>query len=277
MSHQLHPLNFAETWQAYARQNMPDRYSDEDEIEFWRQNALGYDRSVADDPDSYRKTLNTIQSYVHKTDTLLDVGAGSGRFTLPLAQSVQAVTALDLSSDMLALLNQKAQVQNISNITSIEGNWENTTVEPHDVVLAAWSMYRQQDMLASLQKLVDATRRVLIIIDGDYAPRPDSDPPHERLKADIWGAGEPGLCNYLYFAGMLRQCRVRADIHVIHETMTRTATDPLALASQFAPSDADQLDLQQYTNDLLPYLQSDSNGYHYTCQFAVGIVIWQRI
>jgi SAM-dependent methyltransferase len=214
---------------------------------------------------------------LHPDDTLLDVGAGSGRFALPLARSVKQVTALDLSPDMLAILERRAAERDISNIQSLRGSWEDTPVEPHDVVLAAWSLYRQRDILASLQKLIDTTRRTLVIVDGDYAPRPDDDPPHERLKTDIWGEGDPGLCNYLYFAGMLRQCRVRAEVRLVHERMTRTASDVPTLARDFAPQGATANDIALFASRLVPYVQQTPDGVAYSCRFAVGLVIWQRM
>lgn len=270
------PLDFAATWTQFAQYNMHQRATDAAEIAFWQQNAAGYDAGIQRDPDSYRETLNALQPLLHPDDTLLDVGAGSGRFALLLAQSVKQVTALDLSPDMLAILERRAAAGDISNIQPLCGSWEDTPVEPHDVVLAAWSLYRQRDILASLQKLIDTTRRTLIIVDGDYAPRPDDDPPHERLKTNIWGEGDPGLCNYLYFAGMLRQCRVRAEVRLVHERMTRTAPDLPTLARDFAPHDATSSDLAAFTSRLAPYIQPTSDGVMYSCRFAVGLVIWQR-
>ncbi|MEL7234293.1 MAG: class I SAM-dependent methyltransferase, partial [Chloroflexota bacterium] len=256
--------------------NMHRRASDAAEIAFWRQNAHGYDANIKSDPESYAETLRTIRAYVWRGDTLLDVGAGSGRFAIPLAESVRQVTALDLSPDMLAILERRAAEKDISNIQLLRGSWEDTPVEPHDVVLAAWSLYRQRDILTSLQKLIATTRRTLIIVDGDYASRPDDDPPHDRLKTQVWGKGDPGLCNYLYFAGMLLQCRVRAEVRLVHERMTRTAPDVPALARDFAPHDATASDLAAFTNRLTPHVQPTPDGVMYSCRFAVGLVIWQR-
>jgi SAM-dependent methyltransferase len=276
MAQHSEPLNFAATWTQFTKVNMHRRTADAAEIAFWRQNAAGYDAGIQRDPESYAETLHAICGYVQPGDTLLDVGAGSGRFALPLAQSVKQVTALDLSPDMLAILERRAAEKNIPNIQTLRGSWEDTPVETHDVVLAAWSLYRQRDILASLQKLIGTTRRTLIIVDGDYASRPDDDPPHERLKRDIWGEGDPGLCNYLYFAGMLRQCRVRAEVRLVHERMTRTAPDVPSLARDFAPHNATASDLAAFTSRLAPYVQPTSDGVMYTCRFAVGLVIWQR-
>ncbi|MEO0596069.1 MAG: class I SAM-dependent methyltransferase [Chloroflexota bacterium] len=276
MSSTPKPLNFATTWADYARHNNYERHSDAGEIAFWRQHASGYDIHIHQDPDSYRETLRTIRAFLRPDDTLLDVGAGTGRFTLPLAEHVQSSTALDLSPAMLEILQQKIVTRDLVNITTVQGNWEDTHIQAHDVVLAAWSLYRQRDILASLQKLIDTTRRTLIIVDGDYAPRPDDDPPHERIKSNIWGAGDPGLCNYLYFAGMLRQCRVRTDVRVVHERMTRIAPDVLTLAREFVPHDAHDDEIAEFAKQLQPYAEKTAEGFRYTCHFAVGLVIWQR-
>lgn len=270
------PLDFAKTWEAYAAYNMRERRTDEGEIAFWAQNATGYDAGNNAHPEAHQESLSAIRVLLRPTDTLLDVGAGSGCFTLPLAEHIQSVTALDLSPDMLALLRAKCRTQQVANVHVVESAWEDAAVEPHDVVLAAWSLYRQRDILASLQKLIDATKRTLIIIDGDYAPRPDDDPPHERLRANIWGADDPGICNYLYFTGMLRQLRVRADVRVVREVYTQTAESIEALARSYAPQSATAEEIAEYTRQLTPYVQQTAQGWVYSCQFAVGLVIWQR-
>jgi len=270
------PLNFASTWQEYARHNMSHRYADAEEIAFWHEHALGYEAQLEREAQGSSETCKVIEAYLQSGDSLLDVGAGSGRFTIPFADSVAHITALDLSPTMLDILKRKADAQRKSNITTVCGNWEVQPIEPHDVVLAAWSLYRQHDILKSLQKLIDTTQRTLIIVDGDYAPRPSDDPPHECLKTEIWGGGDQGICNYLYFAGMLRQCRVRAQVHVVHETIKKYAPTPHQLALQFAPDDATDAELATFTSALSNNFRQTSNGYCYRYQVAVGVVIWQR-
>ncbi|MEM9954837.1 MAG: class I SAM-dependent methyltransferase [Chloroflexota bacterium] len=269
-------LDFAKTWQDFTLHNMSSRLSDIDEIDFWHNYAEGYDTQNEQHPESYQETLNLIQSHLRCDDTVLDVGAGSGRFTLPIASYVQSVTALDLSPHMLELLQNKAKANDIKNIYTVQCNWEDAVIQQHDVVLAAWSLYRQRDMLRSLQKLINSTRRTLIIVDGDYAPRPDNDPPHEFIKNEIWGVDDPGICNYLYFAGMLRQCRVRADIHVVREKIHYSAPDVDTLAHHFVPHNANEQDTRTFIQKFEPYIKQASDSYHYTCQFAVGLVIWNR-
>ncbi|MEO1439559.1 MAG: methyltransferase domain-containing protein, partial [Chloroflexota bacterium] len=128
------PLDFAATWADYARHNNRERATNAGEVAFWEQHAHGYDAGIQREPESYIETLNAIRAYHRPDDTLLDVGAGSGRFALPLAQSVEQVTALDLSPDMLEILKRHAAAQNITNIHTVQGNWEDTPAELHDMV-----------------------------------------------------------------------------------------------------------------------------------------------
>ncbi|MEM9777676.1 MAG: class I SAM-dependent methyltransferase, partial [Chloroflexota bacterium] len=119
---------------------------------------------------------------------LLDVGAGTGRFALPLANSVKEVTALDHAAPMLEILMQKMVDQNISNIRLQETAWEDAEVVQHDVVLAAWSLYRLPDITAGMQKLIEATKRTLIVVASPGRPPADT-PLHIYFYGALWQAG----------------------------------------------------------------------------------------
>ncbi len=95
-------------------------------------------REVPDGPDFYapvtarfladpRRTddpvLEVLRSLVRPADTWLDVGAGAGRFALPIALLAHEVVALDSSAGMLAVLREQAARAGIGNIRTIEARW----------------------------------------------------------------------------------------------------------------------------------------------------------
>ena len=53
----------------------------------------------------------------------LDIGAGGGRYALPLALAVREVVAIDPSPSMLAALTEDAAANGIENTRAIEGRW----------------------------------------------------------------------------------------------------------------------------------------------------------
>jgi SAM-dependent methyltransferase len=71
--------------------------------------------------------------------SLLDIGCGTGAFSIPLALKKAHVTALDISYDMLKIVNEKSEELNLSSFITLQHADWNTFV-PHqtfDIVLAS--------------------------------------------------------------------------------------------------------------------------------------------
>ena len=68
-----------------------------------------------------------IQEFLDKQDfsgvSMLEIGAGTGRFSLRFAAVCRSYTVVDLSPAMLQQLTQKAEREHITNITAIEGDF----------------------------------------------------------------------------------------------------------------------------------------------------------
>jgi SAM-dependent methyltransferase len=91
--------------------------------------------------------------------TLLDVGAGAGRFTLPLALRCKHVTAVEPSPSMGENLRQLAAEADITNVTLVARPWDAVEVEPADVVLSAHVIYSIEDIGAFVMKLAAHARK----------------------------------------------------------------------------------------------------------------------
>ncbi len=204
-------ISFAESWRCLAAHNNGARQSDDVEIAFWAAHAEEYARRCDAELRQPGDVVDAVLAHIQPSDHVLDIGAGVGRFTLPIARRSAAVTALDLSPDMLAMLSHRCARANIDagRIRIMQGNVEALSLDAYDVVLAAWSLYRLRDPLRTMRKLVAATKRTLIVIDGDHAD--SSDDKHI------------GVCNYLYLAGLLRDAGARASVHVIEDVQTDKA------------------------------------------------------
>ncbi len=113
-----------------------------------------------------------------KHSTVLDIGAGTGAFAIPLAQLVKKVTVVEPSKEMCLHLQNKTK--ELTNIQIINQRWEDVNMEEvgrHDVVLAAHSLYDIMDIKAALKKILSVAKKQLYIIMGAGK---------SKVYADIW-------------------------------------------------------------------------------------------
>jgi ubiquinone/menaquinone biosynthesis C-methylase UbiE len=68
------------------------------------------------------RVLKAISTWVGPGSQVLEIGAGTGRFTLPLARSAAVVTAVDTSREMLAVLERKAAHAGVVNIAKVHAD-----------------------------------------------------------------------------------------------------------------------------------------------------------
>ena len=78
---------------------------------------------------------------VNAHDTVLDIGCASGGISIPIAQKVKSVTAIDISGDMIAFFKKNISKCSLGNINTIIGQWENVTTQTsfpkHDIVIVS--------------------------------------------------------------------------------------------------------------------------------------------
>ncbi|MDL2328773.1 class I SAM-dependent methyltransferase [Desulfosarcina sp. OttesenSCG-928-A07] len=111
-----------------------------DQKTFWDCRARTFPRYTPDENSHEAQVLRVVhqQGVVVDGLSVLDVGCGSGRYTLRLAQTARTVTALDISDEMLRILEKDAAAQGLSNIEYVCAEWMDfDRTDPYDVVLCA--------------------------------------------------------------------------------------------------------------------------------------------
>jgi peptidoglycan-N-acetylglucosamine deacetylase len=88
------------------------------------------------------------------SERVLEVGAGTGIFTLEIARRSREVVAADISGNMLELLEKKARAEGIGNIAPVKGNVETMELKgPFSVVCAFSSLEYLTDLPGFFVKL----------------------------------------------------------------------------------------------------------------------------
>ena len=125
------------------------------------------DPTRTDDP-----VLDALMTLVRPGETWLDVGAGAGRFALPIARALDSsggsVIALDASPSMLESLREIADDYAIENVRTIEGRWPPvdraaSDVEA-DVVLIAHVGYDIEAIGPFVDAMESAARRLCVAV-----------------------------------------------------------------------------------------------------------------
>jgi len=118
--------------------------------------------------------LDALLALADPGEAWLDIGAGAGRFALPLALHVGHVTALDPSPGMLAALREGMEEHEIANIEIVESRWPPSggisAVEPADVALIAHVGYDVEPIGPFLDAMEGAAKRRCVAVLRERAP-----------------------------------------------------------------------------------------------------------
>ena len=146
-----------------------------------------------------------------RASTVVDVGSGPGRFTLTLAPHVTAVTAVDPSGRMLDICRKQARAMGLSNVTCVQGRWEEMEVPAVDVAFSSYVLPLVPDAPRFLTKLDgSATDRVFLYL-GAYTADAIIDP----LWRHFHGASRKPGPSYLDAADVLRELGIVPDMEVV--------------------------------------------------------------
>jgi SAM-dependent methyltransferase len=147
-----------------------------------------------------------------KSHSVLDIGSGPGTLSLPLAELVNSVTAVDYSQGMLDILTSQANEKKLANIKSILGSWEDDWetlgIEPHDIAIASRSM-NVADLIMAINKLNEYAKKYVFITDR-IAPSP-FDPAAFAAIGREFNSGP----DYIYTINILYQLNIHPNVEIL--------------------------------------------------------------
>ena len=86
-------------------------------VKFWNRIAKRYARKPVVDEAAYQKKLQVTREYFHPDMEVLEIGCGTGSTALTHAPFVKHIHAIDYSAKMIEIAQNKAETQNIANVT----------------------------------------------------------------------------------------------------------------------------------------------------------------
>lgn len=131
---------------------------------FWTSRRARWFNQAVQISDFPAQTLKALEPVLVGCRSVLDVGAGVGALTLPLARSVEAVTAMEPSPAMLEALRENLAHAHLRNVTCIPAAWGKTDVPPHDLILVANVSPIFTDLLGFLTTAEPLARRAIALV-----------------------------------------------------------------------------------------------------------------
>lgn len=146
-----------------------------------------------------------------RRSTVVDVGAGPGRFALALAPHVASVTAVDPSAAMLDICRRGTRREGLDNILFVQGRWEEVTAERADVVFSSYVLPLIADAPRFLSKLDDAAGEKVFLYLGAFSLDAVLDP----LWRHFHGRPRRPGPTYLDAVDVLKELGVRPEVEVV--------------------------------------------------------------
>jgi len=225
-------IDWNELWKAIYSGSPGRMKKDRDPAAVWDRKAAAYRKATRGEEKGTERDLE----YIHLLpgDTVLDMGAGTGRLAVPMAARVAHVTALDASPGMLWILRENMEKHGLSNYSCVPMKWEDAVigrdVGQHDVVVAAFSL-GFFDLAAALAKLNDAARRAVYLFWHAGEWRGPREMELYRAVFGEYGAQRKGYPDYIFPLNILHDAGIYASVRIydaVWETTYESVEDAVS-------------------------------------------------
>ncbi len=202
-------------WVAWWKQVVEDRAtlaSGHADTGYWDRRAASYARSTQTRVDEF---LQVLAPYLSPRKTLIDVGAGTGRHTVPLAGHLEWVTAVEPSEGM------RSHIPARDNITVVASTWEDAEVAPADLVVCTHVLYGVAEPVPFIAKLERSAReRVFVMLRESDLPHPAAE-----IRRRLVGDTGPRLPRFSELFMLLLQMGIAADVDFLRYPIVTRYSD----------------------------------------------------
>lgn len=156
-------------------------------IEYWDKRAHDFSlMRKSNDYDFGRKVYTALSGVLNSNSTMLDIGAGPGSFTIPFAQHIKSVTAIEPSKGMVAVLKENVKEAGVENFYVIEELIQDLSQDgspdfQFDLVAVSLVLWMFPDVWPRLLQMEQYSKGYCAIVAGI----PDWKNPREASKSDV--------------------------------------------------------------------------------------------
>ncbi len=137
--------------------------------DWWSRRAASFTRGIGDPAAEPPFGLRDIGDRLGRADTLIDVGAGAGRYAVPLARTLRHVTLVEPSAAMAEHARTAFAAAGLDNYTLVEREWpsfQRKDVPRATAVLIANVLSPVEDLRAFIEPALARASDWLFIVHG---------------------------------------------------------------------------------------------------------------
>ena len=191
--------------------------------DWWADRAALFTRGIDDPAASPPTGLEAIVERLERHHTLIDVGAGAGRYTVPLSRTVRHVTLVEPSPAMARLAREQLGQLGRDNWTLVEHGWlQADGLDPASAVLFANVLNPHEDIEDWIDRALSLARGWLFIVHGST---PDVTPHMQRIARVFHGeerVPQPGIGDLI---PALHDMDIYPDVVMFERRFARSYTD----------------------------------------------------
>lgn len=243
---------------------------------YWNRRAEDYsDMVLASDCNHGRNILSLFEreGTLQKEWHVLDIASGPGAITVPFAERVCRVTAVEPAERMAAALMSYAQSRGLANIDVIPQTWQEVDTaayeKNYDLVICCHALWQFPDILPQIRRMEAVSRGYCCLAHGFEAPS------ETRELSKILGIDEDNFDQFITILNLLNDTGVYPNVDVIDYTLTRSVASAVAsvenLVEKHRPlDDSDSAFIREY-------LQNRAKKGVYQVSGRMGVLWWKAV
>lgn len=110
------------------------------------------------------KLLPFVMKELEGSSTIIDIGSGTGFFSIPLAEAGYRITAVEPSVKMINIMKKNSAPEILSSIEVSPTVWESSEAEFHDAAISIHSLYPMKDIKKGITLMNKSALKKIIIV-----------------------------------------------------------------------------------------------------------------
>ena len=164
----MEELNWREIWEEKQKQRMRPLKITYDK-DFSAKFAEDYSAQAKYNNYEYgRKAVGALSEILDDDFEVLEIGAGPGTLTIPLAMRVKRVVAIEYSETAVKYLRRNMKESKVENVEIMNRNWmevdDREIKDRFDLVVCSHFLWQVKDLEGHLKKMENASRKYCAVI-----------------------------------------------------------------------------------------------------------------